>query len=112
MKWASVNDEGRALMVRDVKVLQAALTNLIARGTLPAKQLSLAYAEGWVSALSLPEKELLVWARQTAHPYTMKQLTPIVMGVGAVASTMGRLRNKKEQQELISALGDIAAERA
>ena len=99
------NDEGRALMARDVKVLQAALTNLISRGALPAKSLSLLYAESWVGALAIGSgDELVRWAKGAPSSYSIKHLTPIVMSVGTLASSM----RKKEQQELVAALQDVA----
>lgn len=51
------SDEGRISMTRDVKVLQAALDNLLRRGSLPASRLSLARAEAYVGALQLPAEQ-------------------------------------------------------
>lgn len=52
------NDEGRALMMRDVKVLQAALDNLLRRNLLPSSTLSLSYAQTYVAALCLPPEQV------------------------------------------------------
>ena len=51
-------------MCRDVKVLQAALDNLLRRNMLPPSRLSLAYAEAYVVALALAPEQLLGWARE------------------------------------------------
>ena len=45
-------------MTRDVKVLQAALDNLLRRGSLPPSKLSLARAEAYVAALQLPPEQV------------------------------------------------------
>ena len=60
-----------------------------------------------MGALSLPADALVGWALEH-RGYSLKQLTAIVMAAGAASGSL----KKKEQQELISALGDIAAERA
>jgi len=99
-----VNDEGRALMTRDLKVLQAALDNLTRRGALPAQKLSLSFAESWVSALSLPVDQLAEWAKGQ-RGYGVKPLAAMVMSVGAHGGAL----KKKEQQELIAALQETAA---
>jgi len=91
-------------MVRDVKVFQAALDNLVRRGSLPANDLSLSHAENWVAALTLTSSQLTAWAYQ-AKGYSIKQLTSIVMTVGINAGSM----RKKEQQELIALLQDQAS---
>ena len=101
------NDEGRSLMTRDVKVLQAALDNLLRRNVLPPSRLSLSHAEAYVAALALPAEQLVSWAH--AHRgYSIKHLSAVVMSVGAGASTL----KKKEQQEVIAALQDLCAQQA
>lgn len=47
------NDEGRALMSRDVRILQAAFDNLQRRRLLPTNNLSLAYVDAFIAALHL-----------------------------------------------------------
>jgi hypothetical protein len=100
-----VSDEGRALMMRDVKVLAAALDNLQRRGMLPAgASLSMAYAESFVHALSLPLDSLLEWARRqrglVSHCYSIRHLSAIVTGPGVLATAL----KKKDQQEALAAL--------
>jgi len=102
-----VNDEGRNLMQRDVKVLQAALDNLLRRNLLPPSTLSLAHAEAYVAALSLPPDQLLVWA-QEHRGYSIKHLSAVVMHAGVAASSL----KKKEQQEIISGLQELCAQPA
>eukprot|EP00900_Chrysochromulina_parva_P005119 jgi/Chrpa1/14608/Chrysochromulina_OHIO_Genome00023056-RA len=96
-------DEGRALMQRDVKVLQAALDNLVRRGALPAQRLSLRHTEEWIGALMLPVNELPAWAKDK-RGYSTKALTALAMTLGA-----GAALKKKEQQELIELLQKTAA---
>jgi len=102
-----VNDEGRALMTRDIKVLQAALDNLTRRGALPAQKLSLGYAEAWARALSLPAEQLGAWA-QEQRGYSMKHLTALIMTLGVSAAVL----KKKEQQELLVLMQETAAQLA
>jgi len=92
-------------MMRDIKVLQAALDNLVRRGMLPAQKLSLARAEAWVSALSLPPDQLAGWAKEN-RGYAIKPLTAIVMSLGVGAGSL----KKKEQHELITMLQETAAQ--
>jgi len=100
------NDEGRALMARDVKVLQAALDNLLRRSMLPQSKLSLSHAEHYVLALALPPDQLVGWAR-THKGYSIKHLSALVMTVG-----LGAALKKKEQQELVAGLQDVCAQHA
>lgn len=96
------NDEGRALMARDIKVLQAALENLQRRGVLPNQKLSLAYAATYVAALHLPAEQVLGWAHEHRE-YSMKHLSALVLTVGACSSQL----DKRKQQQLIAALQEL-----
>ena len=93
-------------MNRDVKVLQAAIDNLLRRGLLPAEcELSLRHAEAYVHALTLSADQLPGWARDHHTGYSVRHLTSLVMSVGASSGSL----KKKEQQELVATLSDIAA---
>ena len=102
------NDEGRALMARDCKVLQAALDNLLRRNLLPPAKLSLVHADKYVAALSMSPEALLAWAKENAvnSTYSMRHLTAIVMAVGVAASTGMK---KKEQQDLVTGLQQVVS---
>ena len=86
------NDEGRALMTRDVKVFQAALDNLLRRNLLPASELSLVLVEAYAGVATLPCDQLLSWVVEH-RGYSIKQMTATVMVVGVGASIL----KKKEQ---------------
>jgi hypothetical protein len=104
------SDEGRALMLRDLKVLQAALDNLLRRQLLPTgAALSLKHAETYVTALAMPPEQLVAWAgglqQERRLTYSIKHLSAIVVGIGAGAGSL----KKKEQQEIVAALQDLCA---
>ena len=86
-------------------MLQAALDNLLRRGLLPACRPSLALADRYVAALSLPPEQLLSWAREHRGGYTMRHLSAIVLAGGVGATTL----KKKEQQETVAALQELCA---
>ena len=89
-------------MMRDVKVLQAALENLQRRGSLPPSKLSLVHAETYVGALQLPAEQVLEWAMAN-RGFSIRHLTALIMSVGVGAASL----KKKEQQEIVSALQDL-----
>ena len=100
-----MNDEGRATMSRDVKVLQAALDNLQRRGALPSQKVSLAHVDAFVQALHLPSEQVLAWAQQH-QDYSMKHLSALVLTLGAGAGTL----KKPDQQKLIASLQALAVQ--
>lgn len=105
------NDDGRALMLRDVKVLQAALDNLVRREQLPrTAKLSLSHADTYVEALSLPVEQIVGWAAKLSREgnlsYSIKHLSAMVMSVGRSASVL----KKKEQQEIVGELQHLCSQ--
>ena len=96
-----------------LKVLQAALDNLLRRQMLPSgARLSLGFADAYVAALSLPPEQLVPWAAERAKErggtlgYSMRHLSSVVMGVGVGATSL----KKREQQEVVGALQDLCAQ--
>ena len=69
------------------QVLQAALDNLVRRGTFPAQKLSLSHVESWVAALSLPADQLAGWGKDR-RGYALKHLTSLIMTLGAHTSIL------------------------
>lgn len=106
------NDEGRALMLRDVRVLQAALDSLLRRQLLPSTaNLSLGYVDAFVAALSLPIEQAVLWATEQVQAdepgYSMKHISAIVMGIGQGSDSL----KKKEQHEIMGVLQELCLQR-
>jgi len=93
-------NEGRTIMLLDLKMFQNSLENICNIRPIPQTQ----YVEGYIKAFYLTENDILEWCK--AHPeYSLKQLLALV-NVG-----VGQLMKKKPKQDLIAALEELDKQR-